>query len=99
MFRQRPRRRPHHLGFPIVGDKIISPDAPVTQGRLRSLEARILAASLLTMALAIPWVVEGWQVITRDAASSTLVGATSLSLFIGNTHVRKPLIAPNRFMT
>jgi hypothetical protein len=38
-------------------------------------------------------------VVTRDAASSTLVGATSLSLFIGNNRARKPLIAPNRFMT
>jgi len=85
--------------LPILGDKIISPDAPVTQGRLRSLEARILTASLLTMALAIPWVVEGCQVVTRDATSSTLVGATSLSLFIGNNRARKPLIAPNRFMT
>ena len=39
-------------------------------------------------------------VVTRDAASSTLgAGATSLSLFIGNNRARKPLIAPNRFMT
>ena len=38
-------------------------------------------------------------IVTRDAASSTLVGATSLSLFIGNKRARKPLIAPNRLMT
>jgi hypothetical protein len=37
-------------------------------------------------------------IVTRDAVSSTLVGATSLSLFIGNKHA-KPLIAPNRLMT
>ena len=35
-------------------------------------------------------------IITRDAALSTLVGATSLSLFIGNKRARKPLITPNR---
>ena len=38
-------------------------------------------------------------IVTRDAASSTLVGATSLSLFIGNKRARKPLIAPYRLMT
>jgi hypothetical protein len=30
-------------------------------------------------------------IVTRDAASNTLVGATSLSLFIGNKRARKPL--------
>jgi hypothetical protein len=30
-------------------------------------------------------------IVTRDAASSTLVGATSLRLFIGNKRARKPL--------
>jgi hypothetical protein len=39
------------------------------------------------------------DLVVRDAASSTLVGATRLSLFIGNNRARKPLIAPNRFMT
>ena len=29
-------------------------------------------------------------IVTRDAASGTLVGATSLSLFIGNKRARKP---------
>jgi len=33
------------------------------------------------------------------AASTTVLGATSLSLFIGNNHARPPLIASNRFMT
>ena len=43
--------------------------------------------------------VQSGRVEPRDAASSTLVGATSLSLFIGNKRARKPLIAPNRLMT
>jgi len=38
-----------------------------------------------------------WTTDTRG--SGTKVGATSLSLLIGNNHVRKPLIGPNRFMT
>ena len=33
------------------------------------------------------------------AASSTLVVATGLSLFIGNYRARTPRIAPNNFMT
>ena len=33
-------------------------------------------------------------IVTRDAASSTLVGATSLSMFIGNKRARKQRIGP-----
>jgi len=38
-------------------------------------------------------------VVAQDAASNTLVGATSLSVFIGINRARQPRIAPNRFMT
>ena len=55
------------------------------------LDSRATSLGIRTVALS--------AIVTRDATSSTLVGATSLSLFIGNKRAGKPLIAPNCLMT
>ena len=61
-------------------------------GRAALVQAGNLPANLLGDGSVVYRAVALSPIVTRDAASSTLVGATSLSLFIGNKRARKRLM-------